>query len=289
VGRQQKSRADTVSTIVNTVDVDYFETAGATIDSGRPFTSIDQDKTLPVAIVNEKIAHDFWPGQNPLGKQIRLPDEKQSRQVVGVARIANYTTWGEAPQPCVYVPLTQKFSGAMTLFVRTRQDPRGILAPVRQQLHQAAPRVFSNDVRTGQEIVEGGLFQARVGVALLSVFGLLALGLASIGLYGILGYSVSQRQREIGVRIALGAKRTAVLQLILRNGMTLVIIGLLIGFAGALAVTRLLSRLLYGVSAADPLSLVSAAAVLLGVALLACYLPARRASGIDPLAALREG
>jgi macrolide transport system ATP-binding/permease protein len=152
-----------------------------------------------------------------------------------------------------------------------------------------APKVVLSGSRTGREIMENGLFQAKVGVALLSAFGLLALGLACIGLYGIMAYSVSQRKREIGLRMALGAAQASVLRLILKQGMSLVLTGVLIGFAGALVVGRLLSRMLYGVSGSDPISVSGAAVVLLAVALVACYLPARWASRVDPLVALREG
>jgi ABC-type antimicrobial peptide transport system permease subunit len=153
----------------------------------------------------------------------------------------------------------------------------------------AGPGVLVGDMRTGGQIVDGGLFQAKMGVALLSVFGLLALGLASIGLYGIMAYAVHQRKREIGLRMALGAARSSVLRLVLKQGMSLVLTGLLIGLAATLAAGRLLSRMLFGVGAGDPLSVVAAALVLTAVALLACYLPARRASRVDPLVALREG
>ena len=288
-GRQQRSKADTIATIVDTVDLNYFETAGVAIESGREFTNLDQENSIPVAIVNEKLAHDYWPRGDALGKRIRLPGEKQMRQIVGVARTANYTNWGEPPQLCVYVPLEQNYGGVMTLYVRSKGDPRQIMLPVQREMHAAAPQVLISSPRTGREIVDGGLFFARVGVALLSVFGLLALGLASIGLYGILAYSVNQRKREIGLRMALGAAQASVLRLILKQGMSLVAIGVLLGFAAALAVGRLLSRMLYGVSASDPISVAGAAAVLLAIALLACYLPARRASRVDPLAALREG
>ena len=224
-----------------------------------------------------------------MGKRIRLPGEKQMRQIVGVARTANYSTWAEPPQLCVYVPLEQNYSDAMTLYVRSKGDPQQILMPVQREVRAAGPEILVTDVRTGREIVDGGLFQARVGVVLLSVFGLLALGLASIGLYGIMAYSVSQRKREIGLRMALGAAQASVLRLVLKQGMSLVMTGVFIGFVAALLVGRLLSRMLYGVSASDPLSVAGAAMVLLAVALLACYLPARWASRVDPLVALREG
>jgi ABC-type antimicrobial peptide transport system permease subunit len=218
-----------------------------------------------------------------------LPGEQQRRQIVGVARTGNYSTWGEAPQLCVYVPLEQDYSDAMTLYVRSKGPPQEILLPVQHEVRAAAPQILAIDIRTGSQIVDGGLFQARVGVGMLSVFGLLALGLASIGLYGILAYSVNQRKREIGLRMALGATRASVLGLILKEGMSLVLSGVLIGFVAALLIGRLLSSMLYGVGASDPVSVLGAAVCLMAIAFVACYLPARRASRVDPVVALREG
>ncbi|MBV9611148.1 MAG: ABC transporter permease [Acidobacteriaceae bacterium] len=286
-GRQPRSQADILTTIVDTVDLNYFETAGVAIASGRAFTNLDRENSAPVAIVNEKMARDYWRG-DALGKRIQLPGEKQMRQIVGIAKTASYTTWAEPPQLCVYVPLEQHYSDVMTLYVRSKGDPRQILTAVQRELHAAAPQVLL-DMRSGRDIVKGGLFFARTGVMLLSVFGLLALGLASVGLYGIVVYGVNQRKREIGLRMALGAARTTVLRLILQQGMSLVTVGLLIGLAAATLTGRLLSRMLYGVSGSDPVSAAAASIVLLSVALLACYLPARGASRVDPLVALREG
>lgn len=288
-GREQKSQADQLTTIVNTVDRDYFPTAGVAIDRGREFTNLDQESSLPVAIINEKMARDFWPNGDALGRRIRLPDEKQFRQIVGIARTATYTNLGEPPQPCVYVPLEQRYSDAMTLYVRTAGDPRHILIPVVREAQAAGPKIVISGQQTGRELIDNGLFQAKAGVMLLSVFGLLALGLAAIGLYGIMAYSVSQRKREIGLRMALGAGRGSVLRLILKQGMSLVVAGVIIGFAVALLVGGVLSRMLYGIGASDPISVAGAALVLFTVALLACYLPARWASRVDPLVALREG
>ncbi|HWF48145.1 MAG TPA: ABC transporter permease [Bryobacteraceae bacterium] len=288
-GRQPRSQADTITTVVNTIETDYFETAGVTIDAGRAFANLDEENSTPVAIVNEKLAHAYWPGGQALGKRIQLPGEKQMRQIVGIAKNANYTHWGEPPQLCVYVPFEQHYSDAMNLYVRSVDDPRQILTSVQNEMRAAAPQVLVTGIQTGRDVINGGLFGEKMGVGLLSVFGLLALGLASIGLYGIMAYSVSQRKREIGLRIALGAARTNVLWLILQQGMSLVLTGVLIGFAAALLAGRMLSRMLYGVSASDPVSVAGAAAVLLAVALLACYLPARWASRVDPLVALREG
>lgn len=162
------------------------------------------------------------------------------------------------------------------------------MAPLQREVRAAGPQVSVYDVRTGRKIIDQALFAAKIGVGLLSVFGLLALGLASVGLYGIMAYSVNRRKREIGVRMALGATPESVLRLILKQGMSLVLAGVMIGLAAALAVARLLERMLYGVSASDPISVAAAASMLLAVALMACYVPARAASRLDPLAALRE-
>ena len=204
------------------MDLDYFETAGVTIDRGRAFSNVDQENSTPVAIVNEKMAHDFWPGEDALGKRIQLPGEKQMRQIVGIARNANYSAWAEPPQLCVYVPLEQSYADGMTLYVRSVGDPKDILRPVEREVRAAGPQILVSGTRTGRELVDGGLFQPRAGVMLLSVFGLVALGLASVGLYGILAYSVNQRKREIGLRMALGAAQSSVLRLILKQGMSLV-------------------------------------------------------------------
>lgn len=288
-GRQPQSQADSITTVVNTVDLGYFETAGVTIDSGREFSALDHENSTPVAIINEKLAHDYFPAGDALGKRIQLPQDKQMRQIVGIARTANYSNWGEPPQLCVYVPLEQNYSDSMTLYVRSQGDPAQLILPVQNAIRAAGPEIFVGSPRTGREIIDGGLFQEKMGVTLLTVFGLLALGLASIGLYGILAHAVNQRKREIGLRMALGATQWSVLALVVKEGMSLVFTGVLIGFGVALLAGRLLARMLYGVSAADPVSLAGAAAMLLVVALLACYLPARWASRVDPLLALREG
>jgi predicted permease len=286
-GRSQRSSTDSPTTIVNTVDRGYFETAGVVIEKGRPFTEIDRPTSVPVVIINEKLAQDYWPGEDALGKRVKVPGEQQMREIVGVARTANYSSWGEPPQRCVYVPLEQNHLAAMTLYVRSKGSPEQIVSSVGREINAAGPQVLVSGVRTGQQVIDGSLFQARIGVAALSVFGLLALGLASIGLYGILAYAVNQRQREIGLRMALGASQPSVLRLILKQGMSLVLMGVVVGFAAALVVGRVLGRMLYGVGASDPVSLVAAAFVLGGVGLVACYLPARWATRVDPLVTLR--
>jgi putative ABC transport system permease protein len=176
----------------------------------------------------------------------------------------------------------------MILYVRTEQDPSTILASVQSEIHNIDPELAVEDIRTGTKIIDQALWWSKIAVDLLGLFGLVALGLASVGLYGIMAYSVNQRRREIGVRMALGAGQGNVWLLVLRQGMTLVLTGLAIGVALALLVGHALSRFLYGVSGSDPLSLGGASLVLLVVALVACYLPARNASRVDPLVALRD-
>jgi putative ABC transport system permease protein len=233
------------------------------------------------------MARAFWP-TGALGRRIQLPGETQLRQIAGIARTANYTAWGEPPQFCIYVPLEQNDSDTMALYIRTKGDPLQEITPVEREIHAAGPQIVVTMPRSGRQIIDGGLFSARMGVMMLSVFGLLALGLASIGLYGTLTYAANQRQREIGLRMALGASRGSVLRLMLGQGMFLVLIGIAVGLAASVATGRVLSRLLYGISGTDPLSMGAAAAVLTAVALVACYLPARGATRVDPLAALRE-
>jgi putative ABC transport system permease protein len=186
--------------------------------------------------------------------------------------------------------MEQNYSDTMALYVRTKGDPLQQITAVVQEIHNAGPKIVVMMPRTGRQIIDGGQFSARMGVVLLSVFGLLALALAlaSIGLYGILAYAATQRQREIGLRMALGAIQISVLRLMLGQGMTLVLAGIAIGFAASLATGRLLGRMLYGVSGTDPLSIGAAAVVLTAVAFIACYLPARWTTRVDPLTALRE-
>lgn len=238
--------------------------------------------------MNGKLAQDYWPGEDAIGKRIQVPGERQMREIVGVARTGNYSSFGEPPQRCIYVPLEQNPLPAMTLYVRSTGDPAQMESAVRHEIQNVGPQVMMSGIRTGQQVIDGSLFQARVGVLLLSVFGLLALGLASIGLYGILSYAVNQRQREIGLRMALGASQPTVLRMVVGQGMSLVVIGITIGIGAALLVGRLLGGMLFGVHAGDLASFIGAALVLGTIALVACYLPARRATRLDPLVALRQ-
>jgi predicted permease len=288
-GQEQQRKSETISTVTNTIDVDYFKTMQIPLLEGRAFTAADQDGSLPVVIINEDLARRYWPHGNAIGNHLRLSGDTVRLQIVGVVKTSSYTTLGEAPQPCLYLPLRQSPGGSANLYVRSAGDPSLLLTAVQRGIKQVDPGVQVTDVRTGAKLVNQVLWNARIVLGMLGIFGLLALALASVGLYGILAYSVSSRHREIGVRMALGASRFDVLRLVLRQGMALVAIGVSFGLAISLLIGRAFSSMLFGLSPADPLSLLGASAVLLLVAALACYLPALAASRMDPMQALREG
>jgi len=287
-GQEQRKKSEAISSVVNTIDLDYFSTMGIPILKGRDFTQDDRDAAAPVAIINDTMAAQYWPGQDPLGKRLQLPGQKEFRQIVGIVKTTNYQTLGEPPQSCVYVPLRQNNSESMVLYVRTERDPSPMITAIQSEIRNIDPALPIDDVRTGTKVIDQALWGTKMGVGLLGVFGLLALGLASIGLYGIMAYAVNRRRREIGIRMALGAGQSSVLSLILRQGMTLVISGVGLGLILSVLLGRALSKFLYGVGPGDLPSLAGASLVLLFVAMIACYLPARRASHLDPLVALRE-
>jgi predicted permease len=287
-GHEQLKKSEMSTTLVNTVDTDYFSTMGISLLEGRDFTPADRDTTVPVAVINETLAGKYWPKGGSIGQRIQLSDDKIVRQIVGVVKTANYTTLGEAAQPAIYLPFRQNFLEAMNLYVRTQGDPAGALLPIQHEIRAFDPKIEVSDARTGAKLVGQVLWMSQIGVALLAVFGLLALTLASVGLYGAMAYSVNRRRRELGLRMALGAGHSSVLRLVLGQGMSLVGIGVAIGLTVSLFVGRALSSMLFGLSPADPLSLMEASLVLVVVALLACYLPARSASRVDPMIALRD-
>jgi len=287
-GDEERRRQDTAPMVAATIDTGYFATTGIPLTAGRDFTDFDTSTSPAVAIVNQAMADRMWPGQNPIGRRFHFYGEPQLREIVGVARTANYSRLGEAPQPCVYVPLAQNFSTGMLLYVRTQRDAASVMAEVQRTLLNIDPKLDVSDARTGSKVLDQALFAPRIIVGLLGVFGLLGLALASIGLYGIVAYSMGQRRREIGVRVALGASESAVRRLVVGQGMRLVGLGLGLGCGIAFLIGRGISGMLYGVNAADPVSYLAALAVLAGVAFVACYLPARRASRTDPIAALRD-
>jgi macrolide transport system ATP-binding/permease protein len=267
----------------------YFAAMGTRLVRGRDFDARDDERATRVAVVNETFARRFWPGEDAVGRRFRFGGaESPMLEVVGVVEDGKYAKLNEAPQPFVCRPLAQSYSGANTVVVRTGKDVRQTLASVRRELQQLDPRLPTSSAKTLEERMALPLLPARVAASVLGSFGLLALALAAIGIYGVMSYAVARRTREIGIRVALGAQSSNVLRLVIGQGMTLAFVGVVVGVAAALALSRLAESLLFGVSAADPLTYVGVAALLTAVALLACYVPARRATRIDPVAALRQ-
>jgi predicted permease len=276
-------------TLVNfdNVTPGHFETMRIPLLRGRDFTDFDRENTTPVVVINEAMAKIVWPGEEALGKRFAIVNTTNLLQVVGVVETTVIGQIGEDPQPIAYFPIRQQYSPFATLIVRTTGNPEALLGAVRTQVQQLDKNLAFTNGQTVQQILGQGLWAARMGAALLGLFGALALILASIGIYGVLAYSVAQRTSEIGLRMALGAQPRQVLRLVLKQGMVLALVGAGMGVLVALPVARLASGLLYGVSATDPLTYAAITLLLMGVALLACYLPARRATRIDPLVALR--
>lgn len=265
----------------------YFKTLRIPLVSGREFTDSDRKDTTLVAIANEAMAKHFWPGENAIGKRFHFFGESQLREVVGIVRDTVVNNIGEEPQPLVYLPMTQDYSPVATMQVRTVGPPQPVISGVRQQVQGLDNNLALTNFNTITELLDQGLWASRMGAALLSLFGVIALILSVVGVYGVLSYSVNQQTREIGIRMAMGAQTDSVLKLIVKQGMRLAIAGLLLGLVIALLTMRSLSSLLYGVSAYDPLIFGGVFLILASAAVLACYFPARRAARVDPLVALR--
>jgi len=270
----------------NTIGPNYFSTMGIPIVAGRDFDKQDREGGPLVVIVNEELARRYY-GGNAVGKRLQIGSNVPSREIVGVARTARYRNLREQPLPFIYIPFSQEYQSGMTLLVRTKGDPEAVVGSLQNEMRALNKDVPLFSVQTMSERIGGQLAADRMIAVLLSVFGSGALLLAAIGIYGVMGYAVAQRTHEIGIRLALGAEQRDILRLIVGQGMVLIAIGAGIGLAMALAATQVLKSLLFGVSATDPLTFASVIVVLVGVALLACYLPARRATKVDPLEALR--
>jgi predicted permease len=278
-------RATRVSS--NTVSPRYFQSLGIPLLAGRDFDERDNEEAPRVVIINETMARRHWPEGDAIGKQFRFGDDMSQVQVIGVAEDVKYRTIGEDASPHVYLPFLQNYSAGMTLLVRTTGDPKPMIGIVQRGLLVVDKDVQGFFARTLVEHMGFSLLPSRLAAALLGVFGLLAVALAVIGIYGVLSYAVTQRTHEIGVRLALGAQASDVFKLVVGQGMVLVLIGVASGMAVALFATRIFSSLLFGVSATDPLTFVIVLLAMSAVAMIACYIPARRATKVDPMIALR--
>ncbi|MFL6257644.1 MAG: ABC transporter permease, partial [Pyrinomonadaceae bacterium] len=292
-GRPGARGANVPIAMVASVEHGYFGAMSIPVVAGRPFGERDDERAPRVVVVNETFARRFFPGADParevVGKKLSFRgDGGPWAEVVGVVKDGKYWTIGEAPQMFVYSPLAQSYTPGVTLVVRTAGgDPRALIPALNAEVRAIDPALPLFDVKTIEEHMGVSLFPARVAATLLGSFGLLALLLAGMGIYGVVSYAAAQRTREIGIRMALGARRGDVLRLVAGRGMLLVGLGVGLGLAFAFALTRFMEGVLYGVSATDPLTFVLVVAILLGVALLACLVPARRATKVDPMVALR--
>lgn len=286
-GQSEASGYRGTLTQLNDVTPSFFATLRIPLVGGRNFTSSDRKDTTPVAIVNEAMAKQFWPNENAVGKRFHFFGETKLREVVGVVRNTVVNAIGEEPQPLAYLPMTQDYSAAVTMQVRTNGRPEAVVPTVLRQVQSLDKNLALTNVNTIGELIDQGLWAPRMGAALLTVFGGLALILAVVGVYGVLSYSVQQQTREIGIRMAMGAQSGRVLSLVVQQGMRLAVAGLVVGLVIAFGVMRVLSSLLFGISSHDPVVFGGVSVILTTVAILACYIPARRAARVNPLVALR--
>jgi predicted permease len=269
----------------NRVGPDYFQTVGTPVLRGRGIGLDDRAGNLPAIVVNESFVRRFWPGQDPLGRRIRLGETW--RTVVGVSRDAAYRPDNRPPPPIFFVPILQSYRSASTVHVRAAGDPLLMQQALRRAFEVVNADLPFTDVRTGVQQVGVVLFAQRLGAGALALLGLLALGLSALGIYGVLSYSVSQRTREIGIRVAIGASKRDVIAMVVGGAARLSAVGLALGLVLAVGAGRLLRSQIFGVSPLDPVTFVGVVVLLAAVALLAAWLPARRAARVDPIIALQ--
>jgi putative ABC transport system permease protein len=263
---------------------------GIPMRQGRPFADSDKKDAPAVVIINEAAARRFFPNEDPLGKRFkrgRAESQFPWLMVVGIVGGVSHTTLGLPSQPEVYLPFQQSPDAIITLVARTKSDPRGLAATVRREVSGVDKDLPVSNLKFMDEIVAGTVSQPRVYALLLGIFAILALVLAAIGIYGVISYSVTQRTHEIGIRMALGAQTKDVLALIVKQGMALALVGIFFGLLASLALTRVLSSQLYGISSTDPVTFTGISLLLMLVAIIACYIPALRATRLSPMIAVR--
>jgi len=291
-GRPPLAPGDEPSLQSRSVLGEYFDTMQIPLRAGRGFGGQDFVDNAPlVGIANSTMVRQYFPNEDPFGKRVRWARDPEIHWITIVGVVGDVKHFGlDLPEePGLYSPYTQAppWKRWMTLVARTQSDPAGMSQAVKQQIWKVDSQLPLTKVKTLTEVADASFDARRFNMLLLAIFAGLALVLAAIGIYGVMSYAVTQRTQEIGIRMALGAQASDVLKLIVRNGMTLILAGVVIGLAGAFALTRLMTTLLFGVTATDAVTFVTVSVVLIGVALLACYLPARRATKVDPLVALR--
>jgi predicted permease len=267
------------------VSADYFRAMGIPLRAGRAFTAADRAGAPTVWMVNEAFVRRYWPGENAVGKTLRLNDEPI--QVIGVVGDVRQRSLTEPAAPMAYIHYPQNWRSGLSMAVRTTGDPLRVANAVREAIWSVDRDQTITSVESMSAIVGGNVARPRLLASLLFLFGAMGLLLGALGIYGVLAFAVTQRRQEIGLRVALGASPRSVLGLVVKQGMTLAVAGVVVGVAGAAVLTRVMSAVLYEVRATDPATFVTVVMVLLGAALVASWLPARRALRVDPVQALR--
>ncbi len=271
----------------NRIGPEYFQTLQIRLFKGRDIAERDDAKAQPVVIINETMAKKYWPNEDPLGRQFQIGKDFKPATIIGIARDVKYRTPGEEPTPHMYLSYKQFYEDGLTLLVRTQGSPKTLLTEIEKEMALLNKDVQAFFARTLEEHLAFSFLPAKLGGSLLGLFGLLGLILACAGIYAAMSFQVAQRKREIGIRMAIGAKPREILRLFIQRGLRLSVIGSIIGIIGAFAVTRFLSSLLVGVGTHDVVTYVSVPAILIFVSFLACAVPAYRASKLDPLKSLR--
>jgi putative ABC transport system permease protein len=269
---------------------DYFRALGTPLAEGRDFTDRDDGKAAKVLIINRNLARDLFPNESAVGKRLQLVNSELSnewREIVGVVGDVRYSGLNDTGVNAIYTPFAQTPFLWINLMIRTSVAPQSLIQSVRGAVASVNSSLQPSNLRTMDQLVSDSVARPRFNTVLLAAFAALALALAAVGIYGVIAYSVTQRTQEIGLRVALGARSRNVVWLVLKQGMTPAFIGALIGLCGAWALSRLISGLLFEVSATDPVTFAAVTLLLLAIALVACYLPARRATKVDPMVALR--
>ncbi len=285
---QEEVRPGMPAASFRSVSADYFRVMGIPLLKGREFSGSDHDRAPMVTIINETMARRLWPNADPIGQRIKeTSNERAWREIVGIVGSVRHRARGEEPRPEMFVPWSQSPSAKLNLAVRTQAEPAGFGAALRRAVTAADAELPVFELRTMEERLYDSVAQPRFRTTLLGVFAALALVMAVVGLYAVLANAVAQRQREIGVRMALGAQRCDVLSLVVGQGMRLTLLGIGIGLVAALALSRVLQTLLFEVNPTDPMTFAAIPLILVSAALLACWLPARRATNVDPMEALR--
>ena len=277
--------------LMNRVDPPYFDTMHVALFRGRAFLDADSETAPPATIINQTMASDFWPHEDPIGKYYRMNNDAAPLiEVVGVTGDGKYRTVNEDAQPFFYIPLAQSFASKRALQIRTLIPPESLAGPVREQIMRLAPDLSIMDIETMSQSLNGalGFLVFRLAAIFAAVIGMIGLILGVVGVYAVVSFTASQRTREIGIRLALGASSRDILRLVWKQGVRLVIVGIVVGMIAAWSLTRAMAHMLAGVSPGDPLTYITVTVLMSAVGLLACWIPARRAMRVDPMVALRH-